>query len=142
MDIRELHAAVAQDDEVIDVPITKRDGTPYLAADGSPSTIGVVGIEAVRYREARHQYSKELIAAAQERPEGEKPDESFHAVTERRIRFAAGAVMRWHGWESEGEDWPCTPENIQALLQVEHILLQVESAVAKRARFFGPASKS
>lgn len=128
-DLKQVTSQKDADESGIVVPITQRDGKPYLAADGSPSTITVYGSESKTYLNRRDAFYREL---AKEEGEG---DPAFN-----RVCIAACAVKDWHGWESEGKPLPCSQDNARALLTVEHIMLQVERGASKGADFFGVAS--
>lgn len=135
MDIGKLDSIIAADEEVADVTITQKSGEPYLAADGTPATIGVVGSESKQYRLGRDKITRKLTRMGRVRFEPED-------IRKNRVEQAAAAVVRWHGWEMNGKDWPCTPENVKLLLAYDHILEQVEYAIASHADFFGKPSGS
>jgi hypothetical protein len=60
-----------------------------------------------------------------------------------RIELAAAAVVDWHGWETNGLTFLCTPENVRLLFrQAEHILEQVEAAINSHSDFFTDSSPS
>ena len=50
--IKNIKKAVGQQDVSVVVPIYDKQDEPYLAADGTPSTISVVGDESTKYRAA------------------------------------------------------------------------------------------
>lgn len=136
MKITELPHEVAKDEEIIDVTIYRKDGEPYLAADGTPATIGVVGSEAKDYRRAEDAISRRMLRMGRR----STPDD----LRENRIAQHAACVRRWHGWEDDYDaDVPCTPENVKTLLgAAEHILDQVVAGVIGHASFFAKSSSS
>jgi hypothetical protein len=135
MDIKLLQAQVAQDDTPVTIPIYQKDGDPYLAADGTPATIDVVGNESKKYRLARLAVQKQMLRSRRTRVEPED-------LQRNRIALAAAAVTGWHGWEADGKALEASPENVRALLSVEHILDQVEAGVSLHADFFKQNSSS
>ncbi len=135
MDINTLKFKVAQDDTPVTIPIYQKDGDPYLAADGTPATIDVVGSESKRYKAARTQITKTMLRSRRARVEPED-------LQRNRITMAAAAVTGWHGWENGSDALPCSEENIKSLLEVEHILDQVEAGIAAHADFFKQSSNS
>jgi len=135
MDINVLKFKVEQDDTPVTIPIYQKDGDPYLAADGTPATIDVVGSEAKRYEAARTQITKNMLRSRRTRVEPED-------LQRNRITMAAAAVTGWHGWENGSEPLPCNEENVRMLLGIEHILDQVEAGIAAHADFFKQSSGS
>lgn len=128
--LKQVTSQIEKDEEGVVVAITQRNGQPYLAADGSPSTITVYGSEAPTYKKRRDAFYQELADSAEEADR--------HA---NRIALAACTVKAWHGWEGEdGADIPCTVANARGLLSVEHILYQVEKGATQGADFFGASS--
>lgn len=134
MDIQQVAAAVAQDEEGVVVPINGRDDEPYLAADGSPATITVLGSESKKLRQVRDGQFKRLL---KHRGKLEAKD-----IRENRIELAAAAVVSWSGWTANGAPFECTPGNVKALLEHEHILTQVEEGINRHADFFAKSSSS
>lgn len=141
-DITQVREQVAQDEEVIDIPIVQKNGEPFLAKDGTtPATIGVVGSESKRYIAERDRQTKQLIR--QNRRRGGNTETTPDELRANRVAMAAAAVVRWNGWESNGEPWPCEPENVKALLgSSADILEQVEDGIERHARFFALRSAS
>lgn len=132
MDIAQIAAEVAQDEEVITVTMMQKSGEPYLAADGSDATISVVGADSKRVKAADDAVQRRLLRRRQRRLEPQD-------LRDNRIAIASAAIMGWHGWESGGGEWPCVPENAKVLLTADHILVQVEEAV-NQPRNFSPKS--
>lgn len=132
MDIKELEAEVAKDEEGIAIPIRRRNGKPYLASDGKPCTITVLGSESKVYRSTRDKLGKKLA-----RSDGD-------GLTQEQFdrELAASAIVAWHGWESNGKPLPLVKENVVGLLQVEHILIQVQGGIVRAADFFAADSSS
>lgn len=135
MDINALKSKVAQDDTPVTIPIYQKDGDPYLAADGTPATIDVVGSESKRYKAARTKITKNMLRSRRVRVEPED-------LQRNRIAMAAAAVTGWHGWENGNEPLACTEENIAMLLGIEHVLEQVEAGISAHTDFFKQSSSS
>lgn len=123
----------AKDSVGVPVPILQRNGKPYLAADKKTrSTMTLIGSESEEFRQKRDA----IWQAA-----GESTTDDEKAAI--RIAVAAAAVKDWAGWEDpNGQVFACTPDNVKALLSLEHILLQVEAGVQRRTDFFDDASSS
>lgn len=134
-DIKDVEQQIANDETIVDIPIYQKDGEPYLAPDGSPSTIGVIGSESKRYRRQSDELARRAFRANRGKP---KPDE----IRKLRIETAACAVERWHGWEKDGKPWACEPAHVQYLLAAPHILDQVEAGISEHASFFVKPSPS
>ena len=130
-DLQLVTKQIEQDEQGTVIVVEQRGGEMYRAADGTPSTITVLGSESKTYRARRDAFYRELA-----KQEGE------HDPQYSRLCIAACAVSAWHGWEANGVDLPCTEANVRALLTVEHILAQVEQAAAKGSGFFGGGSPS
>ena len=133
MDFAKIADEIAQDEQIATVPIENKNGDPYLASDGSQSTISVVGSESTRVQHAKDVQTRRLLRSTRRKLEPKD-------LRENRIEIAAAAVVEWHGWEMNGEAWPCTPENAKKLLGAEHILVQVEEAVSRHSTFFTSSS--
>lgn len=133
--IQDIEKQVAQDEEVVDLAILQKNGDPYMGDDGSPSTIGVLGSEAKKYRLARDEQTRKLIR-------GGKGKLTIEENYKARIDTAAAAVVRWHGWEEDGKTLPCSPEHIVKVLKHEHILVQVEMAIRDHTDFFLKSSET
>lgn len=136
MDIQAIHAAVAQEDEGVAVPIYQRNGDPYLAADGTQATITVVGSESKRYRAARHQQYRRIS----KRVRSGRADATPEEMERDALDLAAAAVVGWHGWEDGKKPLDLTPENVRRLLAYDHILDQVQAGIQRHAGFFAAAS--
>lgn len=134
-DFAKVQEQIKQDEEVVDVPIFQKNGQPYLGADGSQSTIGVLGAESRKAQVARDSLTQRMIRS---RAGKMTPKD----LRQNRIDQAAAVVVRWSGWEHEGKPWPCEPENVKAVLSADHILEQVEEGIARHADFFGNSSSS
>jgi hypothetical protein len=130
-DITEIDEQVAQDEESVAIPIYQKNGDPYLARDGSPSTISVTGTDAKRYVAMVTTIQRRMLRRRQTKME---PAD----LLKNRIDLASAGVTGWHGWESGDQDFPPTPENITALLGKAHILVQVERGIEGHADFFTP----
>lgn len=133
MSTEKLDELLALDERRAEVTIYAKGGDPYLGANGEPSTITVVGSESKRVRDAQRASTKRLIR-------GRRSKLTPEDMEQNRIAVAAAAVVDWSGWEDGDSPLPCTPDNVRRLLQVPHILEQVESAVNGHADFFANAS--
>jgi hypothetical protein len=134
MDVTKLAEEVAKDEEGAVVPIFKKDGTPYLAADGTTQvTITVRGSESRAYAAAQASIQRRMLAMRRAKLEPED-------LLRNRIDLAASAVIDWSGWESNGAPYPATPENARVVLAAIHILEQVEAGITGHADFFAKRS--
>jgi hypothetical protein len=135
----------AQDEVPTAIEIDQKNGDPYLAPESTPEkpvpcTISVLGSDAKRVKLAKDKADRILLRAGRKKL---KPSD----LRKNRIAIAAAAVTGWTGWTygPDNAPFPCTPENIRAMLSKEHILDQVESGVndhAEHADFFTSASSS
>lgn len=133
-DITQVEQNVAQQDTPVEVTVYQPNGEPYLAPGSTPEapkhcTITVVGSESKRYRQAEHAIQRRNLRSR-------KPTIDPADLRRNRIDQAAAAVTAWFGWEKNGAEWPCEFENVQELLKHDHILRQVEAAIAGHADFF------
>lgn len=131
----DIQTEIAQDEEIVDVPIFKKDGSPYLAPDGETQcTIGVRGSDSKKVKTARDANQRKLL---RDRRTKMTPEE----LRANRTTVAAAAIARWQGWTS-GDDgaFDCSPENVRAMLSVDHILEQVEEGITGHADFFAKSS--
>lgn len=133
MDISKIDATIAQDEEGVVVPIFAKNGEPDLASDGSQTTITVLGAESKQYRRAQDAQTRKMLRARRNKLE---PDD----LRANRIELAAAAVTDWHGIENDGQPFPCTPENVKAVLRAQYVLEQIEAGIAGHADFFGSNS--
>lgn len=53
------------------------------------------------------------------------------------MAMAHAVVLSWRGFILSGEEWPCTPENIERLLSDPSAAKQVDEAAGDDTRFFG-----
>lgn len=128
-DLNDIKQAAAQDEEIVDLEMHDRDGNPYLAPDGTPATFGIRGRESKAVKQARDAVQRRLL---RDRRTTLTPED----VRKNRVQIASAAVVRWHGWTAGGNDLPFTPENLAALLQIDHLLDQVEEGVGGHSSFF------
>jgi hypothetical protein len=132
MDIGQIKQELAQDEETVTFTVYDKADEPYLGSDRKPATISVVGSDAKRYTDARQSIQRAAL-----RTHGKPtPDETIQRIRDNRIALAAAAITGWSGWESDGQPFPCTPENAAVLLSANHILEQVENAIGKHATLF------
>lgn len=137
MDISKLSTVVALSEEPKTVIIYQPSGEPYRGSDGKPSTITHTGPESAAYRAAKDKGLRRQLRARRTKMEPED-------VLRSRIELAAAPVTAWTGWENGTTAAECTPQNVQALLRVEHILTQLEESVASHGEsdFFTNAATS
>lgn len=135
MDLSQITAAIQQDEEGVVVPLTDRGGEPQFAADGSPVSITIVGMESARYRRAHDAQTRRMMRTRRTKLEPED-------IRQNRVALAAAAIIAWHGIERDGQPVPCTPENVDLLLRPSWMLAQVESAIEAHADFFAKGSAS
>lgn len=133
--LKDIRKAVEQQDELVDIPIYQPNGEPYLARDGSQSTIGVYGAESKYFKAAQAAQSKKI-------QQSRKRSFTFAEQEQAKRELAAAVTGRWHGWEDGKVDLPCTPENAAVLYEVDHILAQVEVGIYRHSDFFSSASAS
>jgi hypothetical protein len=129
-DFSKIDEEIAQDEQSVDVPLDDKAGNPYLAPDGTtPAFVCVLGSDAQRVRLVKEAQTRKLLRQARKKytPQDLRTD---------RIEAAAAAITAWSGWTLNGEPWPCTPENVKQFLRAEHILVQIEDAIARHAAFF------
>ena len=133
MDMKQLAEIVAQDEEPVVVPVHQKNGEPYLALDGTPSTITVVGTESKRYMAAEDAHRKRLFGMMR-KSGGQTLDPKVSRWED--VRLLSAAVIDWHGWDDGKKELPCTPEAVQELLRFRHIFDQVKAGVEGHADFF------
>jgi len=119
------------------VPIFQKNGDPYLALDGTPSTFTVVGVESKRYQQAKRAHAKRVYQMVK-RSGGQSLDPSLARVED--IKLLGSAVIEFHGWDDGKKDLPLTPENTTLLLNVPHIFDQVQAGVGAHADFSSASS--
>ena len=127
MDIGRIDEIIAQDEELATVPIYQKNGDPYTGPDGQPCTIGVYGSESKAAKKAKRVEFKKM-----QQLHGKMDSDDYELS---RVEKAAAHVAEWTGWESDRQLAACTPANVKALLEAEHILAQVEAGIAKHALF-------
>lgn len=134
MDItKELDSIIAQDEQGKVGIIYQPNDEPYLAPDGTPCTMTVLGSESARVRKATEAFQRKLSRT---------PGKKDNIVELMRIERAAAAVIEWHGWLTGAEPAACTPENIRTVCRAQHILVQIEGYRDRHADFFESSSSS
>lgn len=131
--IKDVDDVRAGHDESKPVTILRLDGEPYKALDGTDSTISVVGSESRRMRKWEEAERERMKVGGFNRTDD----------AERRVARVVAAVTAWHGWDADGADLPCTPDNVRALLSSEgavHILRQLETGIAGHSLFSSASS--
>jgi hypothetical protein len=128
MDITKIKEEIARDEEGRTFTPYDKEGNPYLGADGNPATITVVGSDSKRVRAVKDAQTRRLLRRQRTRLE---PSD----LRANRIEIAAAAVIAWTGWEANDKPWPCTPENVAALLEADHILVQTEEEIDRPRNF-------
>jgi hypothetical protein len=136
VDITQLAALAAQDEQGAVVEILDKQGEPFRDADGSACTMTVVGKESSRYRAALDRVQRGALRMRRTRL---TPEQLF----QNRVELAAAAVTGWHGWTANGTAVACTVDNVRAVLGASlHILEQIEQAIDGHADFFATSSSS
>jgi hypothetical protein len=133
-DLAAVQQDLATDEEGVVVPILKKTFDPYLGADGKESTITVLGSDSKAYRRAMEANQRRAIKLAGRVTPAD--------LDQNRIDQAAAACIAWSGWEVNGQPWAFSSENVKKLLEVRHILNQVEAAIEGHGRFFASSSPS
>jgi hypothetical protein len=139
--ITQVKEAVEKQDAPVVRTIFALDGEPYLGLDGKPSTISVVGAESRKLKEWQRS-EREKLRTLGFVPSGESAERS------QRIDRAVAAVVDWSGWDKDGQELPCTSENVRALFAAvsdgrwigETILRQVEAAIDGHGLFLKASS--
>ncbi len=132
MNVRDLPDIMAQDEQGAVIPIYQKDGDPYLALDGTPSTFTVVGTESKQYMTAKRAHQKRLFKLMN-RLRGQDLDPEVSRLED--IKLLSAAVTGWHGWDDGEKDSEPTPENVREVLAVPHIFDQVQAGVGAHADF-------
>lgn len=135
--LKDITASVEAHEKGVPIPIYDANAEPYLALDGTPATITVLGAESRKLRKAQEDYDRER---RKKHPFGSPGDGSDH-----ELEKIVMAVVDWHGWDDGKKDLPCTPENVRAILgapEAEHILRQVRRGVQAHGLFSKRASAS
>jgi len=141
MELQKIKALVEQDNEPVKVEIYQPNGDPYLGGpDGKTiSFFEVLGSESKVYKEARRAQQRRIFKRARAGGGATMtPEESERDA----IELAASAVTGWGAWEANGEPLPLTPENVRAMLSVDHIFDQVNAGIQRHASFFERASRN
>jgi hypothetical protein len=129
--IKQVQASVAKHDTPVAIEILDAQGEKYLALDGTPATISVVGSQSERARRWEDAERERLWKGA------------VRDHDARNLDSVCTAVVDWHGWDDGKKDLPCTPENVRALLgapEARHILRQVENGINNHALFSAASS--
>lgn len=132
MDINSIEAEIAQDENIVDIPIYQKNGEQYTAKDGTPSTIGIVGSDSKSVKAARNTVQRRMLRL------GRKAEPAD--LLKNRLIIAKAAGRRWTGWELGDTPAPYSEDNLAKLLTAEHILAQVEAGIDGHADFFSAAS--
>ena len=137
MDISQgnINAVLDQEEREAVVTIYQKNGDAYKGLDASDATMTVVGSESKRVRDARDTLQKRLLNTRRLKL---SPEE----IRRNRIHTAAAGVTTWAGWDDGKVDVECTPENVRSVLKLEHILEQIESAIAEHSDFFDSPSST
>lgn len=133
MKLSQLATVVAQSEQIATITIYQPNGQPYTGTGGE-CTISFTGSESKAYL---HERTRIQRRALNRRKMNTEPAD----VLRNRIDLAAAAVTGWANWEDDNDEpAPCTPQNVKNLLQVEHILVQLEEGIAGHADFFAKPS--
>ena len=146
---RAQHGAVCIIRDFTATKVGEDSKLPFLpAADGSPVTITLLGVDSHEAQTLRRQKAADQqnllyqsLYAKDEKPEGGlvSPDD-IAAQEEAEILMLTSLTLAWHGFEDD-DDNPiiCTPETAAMLYrQCPPIRAQVAAFVNDRASFFGP----
>lgn len=134
MDILQQLKAEAEAEEVgVAIPIMQKNGEPY---PGDP-TMTVTGSDSEAVRAEEDRATQRSIQRGTKRIKT-----TAKHIADNRVRMAAAAVVEWT-WTSEGQPFPCTPDNVRVMLaSAPHILRQVEEGIAAHADFTTKPSTS
>lgn len=97
--------------------------------------ITLAGMDSPAVKAAQDKVTDKRLAAL--RKGAQKPLTTAE-VEAQALAVLTAAVVAWEGLTEDGEDVPCTPENVRALL-TEHtwVRRQVDEALGNDALFFG-----
>ena len=136
IDLNDVGAEAAGDGDGKTVELVGRNEEPYLDAEGNACTMRVLGKYAPAVRRATDQMTRRAVQRGRKKPTPED-------IREGRIDIASSAVVAWSGIAVGGQDAPCTPANVKALLlKAPWLLDQVEAAIEEPASFTKSASTS
>lgn len=128
MDITtQLDSIIAQDEEGVVTVFYDKNDDPYLAPDGTPCTMTILGAEAKRVAKATEKAQRKI---------GRDRGKQENAIQFMRVERAIAAVTDWHGWTAGDQPAACTPENLRIACKAQHILVQIEAARDGHADFF------
>lgn len=136
--IREVQEQIAKQEAALEVKLYRPDGELYMALDGTPSTISVVGAESKRMRrfeEAQRERIRKGVALLDDSPERER---------EERIERCVAAAVGWHGWDDGQAEIEFSPQALRALLSTTdadgewiggHLVNQLERRITAHGLF-------
>lgn len=133
IDIGASSNVATQEEQGTVIQINDPTDEPVLYGDGKPVTIRVAGTYSARYRNAQAANRDKLI----------KRRAAFNGntVSKQALDVTAACVIEWDGFFSGGKPFPCTHENVVALLEsCPWIRDQVESAMNDHALYFKKVS--
>lgn len=132
MDMKNLEKLNAAENEGVVTVIYQRNGEPYLAADGSESTMTIIGSESQKVKVAKAAVTRAMLNKRRTKLTPEDVDDNL-------INQAAAAVIEWHGWEVDGKAAKLNKDNLATVLQYDHIREQVEQVRDAHADFSSTA---
>lgn len=135
MELNQIASVVAEAEQVATITIYKPNGDAYEGPDGSPCTLSFTGPESRAYAAAKKDLTRVALRQGKRRLDVDD-------VTKGRVKLAAAPVTAWAGWTDGGTQAPFTPANLEMLLQVEHILAQLEEGISSHGDFFPKSSPS
>ena len=132
MDMKNLVLLNEAENEGVVTIIYQRNGEPYLAGDGTESTMTIVGSESKKVKEAKANATRTMLNRKRTKLTPEDVEDNL-------ISQASAAVIEWHGWEIDGKDAKLNKDNLTAVLKYDHIREQVELVRDAHADFSGTA---
>ena len=128
MDVSKIDEEIAHDEDSVAIPINKKNGDPYVGANGEDATISVTGVDAKKYKKVRDRIQKKNLNRSGKMETAE--------LMKNRVDLAVAGSTGWSGWEANGASWEFNDENLRTLISKEHILEQVERGIKNHADFF------
>lgn len=136
MKLSAVKAKVSESERVATLVIYQPDGEPYRSKSGEECTLSFTGSESKAYRIERERIQRRSLNRRQT-----KVDPAD--ILKNRVDLAAAPLTGWTGWEDD-DDEPAafSKEGAKGLLEVEHILTQLEAGIEAHASFFGKPSST
>jgi hypothetical protein len=113
--------------------LKRRDGSPWLKADGSPVTITAYASDSEPYRKAQHALLNRRITQNKGRRDTSRTSEEIEAEN---VELFARVTVGWDGLTENGQPLEFNRENARRLYATFlFIREQVEAFTAERANF-------